>query len=130
MNHAPRIYGEETADWIMRDLTETIRKEFLRVRAGRPAEIQKHLQETREAVSRLLKNGTLSPGLRPTQAQVAEEIGVSERSIRGWLRSCKLTWEEWLTASQWDSVEKADLPHDWLVAFKELETKRKKIKRK
>ena len=36
MNNAPRIYGEETADWIMRDLTEAITKGFVRVKAGRP----------------------------------------------------------------------------------------------
>src|SRR6266511_979320 len=76
MNRAPRIYGEETAEWILRDLTATSRKEFLRIKPGRRAEVRKHLEETREAVGRLVTKGVLRIGDRPTQEQVAEEIGV------------------------------------------------------
>jgi hypothetical protein len=122
MNRAPRIYGEETAEWILRDLTATIRKEFLRIKAGRPSEVRKHLEETREAVGRLVTKGVLRIADRPTQEQVAEEIGVDARSMRDWLTACDLSWEEWITASQWQNVEKGHISDEWLAACRHLES--------
>jgi len=122
INGAPRIYGEETADWILRDLTKIIREGFLRIKAGRPAEVRKHLKRTREAIGRLVTKKVLCAGERPTQEQVAEEIEVDPRSVRDWLRTCKLSWDEWITASQWESVEKAEIPDEWLTACRQSES--------
>jgi hypothetical protein len=125
MNNAPRIYGEETAEWILRDLTATIKKGFLRIRAGRPAEVGQQLKDTREALNRIKKRKKLSDGTKPTQQQVAEELGIGVRTLRQWPRACKLTWEEWLTASQWESIDKAEIPDEWLTACRQSESAEK-----
>jgi len=121
MNNAPRIYGEETADWILRDLTATIRKGFLRIRAGRPAEVRQQLEDTREALERIKRKKRLRDGRKPTQQQVAEELGIGVRALRDWPQARKLSWDEWVTASQLVCIEKADIPAEWLEACRQSE---------
>jgi len=123
--HAPRIYDAEAADLVLRPLTETIRKEFLRIKAGRPAEVRKHMEETREAVRQLVEKGELRAGDRPTEEQLAEKIGIDERLLRNWPGTCNLTWDEWLTASQYKNVQKAEVPYEWLTACSQLENAEK-----
>lgn len=120
MNGAPRIYGEETADWIVRDLTKVIREGFLRIKAGRPAEVRQQLEDTREALKRIKEKKKRGLGKKPTQQQVADELKVGVRALRDWPRACNLTWDEWLIASEWENVQKADIPHDWLAACRKL----------
>lgn len=125
MNNAPRIYGEETAGWILRDLTATIRNGFLRIRAGRPAEVRQRLEDTREALKRIKRKKKLRQGKKPTQQQVAEELGIGVRTLRDWPHACKLTWDEWVTASQWESIEKAVIPDEWITACRQSESAEK-----
>ena len=125
MNGAPRIYGEETADWILRDLTKIIREGFLRIRAGRPAEVRQQLEDTREALKRIKKSKKLRDGRKPTQQQVADELKIDVRALRNWPRACKLTWDEWVTASQWERIEKAEIPDEWLTACRRSESAEK-----
>jgi DNA-directed RNA polymerase specialized sigma subunit len=120
MNGAPRIYGEETADWLLRDLTKIIREGFLRIKAGRPTEVRQQLEDTREALKRIKERKKLGFGKKPTQQQVAEELKVAVRTLRDWPRACNLTWDEWLIASKWENVHKGDIPHDWLTACRKL----------
>lgn len=125
MNGAPRIYGEETANWILRDLTKIIREGFLRIKAGRPAEVRQQLEDTREALRRVKEKKSLPPGNKPTQQQVAEELRIDVRTLRDWPRACKLTWDEWVTASQWKCIEKAEIPGEWLEACGQSQTEEK-----
>ena len=114
-NGAPPIYDAEKANRLTRPLTNMIRKEFLRVKAGRPSELQDYLSQTREALRRLKQRR-----IEPTLEEVAHEIGVTTTAIRGWLTHYKLTWEEWLTATQWEKIEKTTLPEDWVAHVNKL----------
>lgn len=118
---APRIYGEEAAELITRTLTETIRTEFLGIEAGRPAKVRQQLADTREALKRIREKKKLGQGKKPTQQQVAEELGIGVRALRNWPRTCNLTWDECVTASQWKRVEKAEIPAEWLTAVRRFE---------
>jgi hypothetical protein len=124
--NAPRIYGEDAADLITRTLTETIRTEFLGVEAGRPAEVRQKLEDTREALKRIKEKKKLGAGKKPTQQLVAEELGIGVRALRNWPRTCNLTWDEWVNASQWERVEKAEVPDEWLTAARRFENGRRR----
>jgi hypothetical protein len=94
MNGAPRIYNKEAVGFLVSPLIETVTKEFLRLRAGRPAETWQRLLRTAEAVDKLQNvNG---------KEKVAETMNIDVSTLKSWHQNeaLSLSWEEWLRASE------------------------------
>lgn len=96
---APHIYGENEVSSLLGDFTAAA-KPFVKIVLGRPAETDRRLQDTWEALTRLAKKGARQDEQICTQQQVAHELDVDPSTVTGWLKSCGLTWDEWLNAAQ------------------------------
>jgi len=105
MNGGPRVYDKETAEALLSPLTKTIAKEFLRVRAGRPAETWQRLLRTAEAVGRLKVASEAT-----TREKVAEVLEVDAGTIGDWYPHLNCTWEEWVRASEMAGKIKNNFP--------------------